>query len=130
MVTQVPEKDSRGKLSDHLANERTFLAWMRTSIGIMAFGFVVVKFTLFVRQISIVLQKSPTDSGHGYSSIIGIFLVAFGAIVGLLAYTRYLKVEKELVNTNYKPSILLSNVLAICILFVGILLVLYLLQSI
>ena len=31
-----------GNVSDHLANERTFLAWIRTSIGIMAFGFVVV----------------------------------------------------------------------------------------
>jgi len=34
---------------EHLANERTLLAWMRTSIAIMAFGFVVVKFSLFIR---------------------------------------------------------------------------------
>ncbi|QEM08229.1 DUF202 domain-containing protein [Mucilaginibacter rubeus] len=33
--------------SDHLANERTFLAWIRTSIALMGFGFVVVKFSLF-----------------------------------------------------------------------------------
>lgn len=33
----------------HLANERTFLAWIRTSIGIMAFGFAFEKFALFVR---------------------------------------------------------------------------------
>jgi putative membrane protein len=46
-----------GSASDHLANERTFLAWIRTGIGIMAFGFVVVKFTLFVKQLSLVLQK-------------------------------------------------------------------------
>lgn len=35
---------------DHMANERTFLAWIRTSIGIMAFGFVVEKFVLFIKQ--------------------------------------------------------------------------------
>ena len=46
-----------GKTTDHLANERTFLAWMRTSIGIMAFGFVVVKFSLFIKQISLILGK-------------------------------------------------------------------------
>ena len=39
---------SQGSAGDHLANERTFLAWIRTSIGIMAFGFVVVKFSLFL----------------------------------------------------------------------------------
>lgn len=38
---------------EHLANERTLLAWIRTSIGIMAFGFVVVKFSLFIKQISL-----------------------------------------------------------------------------
>lgn len=59
--------------SDHLANERTFLAWLRTSIGIMAFGFVVVKFSLFVKQISLLLGKSNFHSterlflNHGHS---------------------------------------------------------------
>ncbi|MBB5439184.1 uncharacterized membrane protein YidH (DUF202 family) [Pedobacter sp. AK017] len=48
-------KPLRGNAGDHLANERTFLAWIRTSIGIMGFGFVVVKFSLFVRQIGIAL---------------------------------------------------------------------------
>ena len=38
-----------------MANERTFLAWIRTSIGIMAFGFVVEKFALFLKQVSYLL---------------------------------------------------------------------------
>jgi len=42
----------------HMANERTFLAWMRTSMGIMALGFVVEKFALFIKQVSYVLGKS------------------------------------------------------------------------
>ena len=41
-----------------MANERTFLAWIRTSIGIMAFGFVVEKFALFHKKISIFLRKT------------------------------------------------------------------------
>ena len=44
----VNEKDQN--TANHLANERTFLAWIRTSVGLMAFGFVVVKFSLFVKQ--------------------------------------------------------------------------------
>jgi putative membrane protein len=120
----------RGNPSDHLANERTFLAWVRTSIGIMAFGFVVVKFALFLRQLSIVLQKQVIQPGHGYSSIIGILLVGFGALVGLLAFVRYKLTEKQLMDSNYRPSSLLSTILAVCILLVGIFLVIYLIQSI
>jgi uncharacterized membrane protein YidH (DUF202 family) len=43
---------------DHMANERTFLAWIRTSLGIMAFGFVVEKFSFFLKQVTL-LFKGP-----------------------------------------------------------------------
>lgn len=121
---------SNGNPSDHLANERTFLAWIRTSIGIMAFGFVVVKFTLFVKQLSIVLQKPLQIQSHGYSSIIGIFLVAFGVLTGLLSFIRYKIIEKQLRNADYVPSTFLATLLTICILLIGIFLVIYLIASI
>ena len=38
-----------GRVSDYLANERTFLAWIRTSIAVMSLGFVVAKFSLWLR---------------------------------------------------------------------------------
>ena len=44
------QPDKPKNLNDHLANERTFLAWLRTGIGVMVFGFVVVKFSLFLKQ--------------------------------------------------------------------------------
>ena len=70
------DQKKQGKPTDHLANERTFLAWVRTSIGIMAFGFVVVKFSLFVKQISLILGKEQIVHTKGYSGMIGIALVA------------------------------------------------------
>jgi uncharacterized membrane protein YidH (DUF202 family) len=42
----------------HMANERTFLAWVRTSIGIMAFGFVVERFGLFMKQFSLLIGNA------------------------------------------------------------------------
>jgi len=67
----------------HMANERTFLAWIRTSTGIMAFGFVVKKFTLFMRQMSLLLTKDNIENAlppsHGYSAMVGIFLVGLVA---------------------------------------------------
>ncbi len=43
---------------DHMANERTFLAWVRTSIGIMALSFVVEKLALFMNRLSHVIEKN------------------------------------------------------------------------
>jgi putative membrane protein len=118
----------------HMANERTFLAWIRTSIGIMAFGFVVEKFTLFMKQISIFLEKSTIENtlppSHGYPAIIGIFLVGLGTLLVLLAFVRYKKVEKQIESDTYQPSSLLDILLTLAILATGIFLVIYLIHSI
>lgn len=122
----------------HMANERTFLAWIRTSIGIMAFGFVVEKFALFIKQVSYFLGKTSdykstigqAHAGPGYSSIFGIFLVGLGALMGVLAFIRYKNVEKQIDEDTYHPSVILDILLAISILVIGIFLVIYLIHSI
>jgi putative membrane protein len=118
------------KVSDHLANERTFLAWIRTGIGIMAFGFVVVKFSLFVKQLSLLLNKQYVYQEKGYSSAIGIVLVAVGAVTTLLAYARYKKSEKQINDDTYQNSSLLITLLTCFIIFASILLIAYLIKSI
>jgi uncharacterized membrane protein YidH (DUF202 family) len=130
MTSQEIKPEPIGNLSNHLANERTFLAWIRTSIGVMAFGFVVVKFTLFTREISVVLKKSYPVSSHGYSTSIGVFLVAFGVLIGLMAFLRYKHIDRQIRDESYHPSILLTSLLTISILLIGILLVVYLTQNI
>lgn len=119
--------------TDHLANERTFLAWIRTSIAIMAFGFVVVKFALFVKQISFLLNGK--DSGvvlpnRGYSAVLGIVLVALGTLMALLAYVRYKSIEKQLSTNTFYPSFTLTLLFTIAIIIIGLLLVIYLIPSI
>jgi len=120
----------QGNASDHLANERTFLAWVRTSIGIMAFGFVVVKFSLFVKQISLLLGKETVIQQTGYSGILGIVLVAVGMVTSVLSYMRYKQSEGQLNSGNYRHSSLLITVLTSFILLVSILLIVYLFKSI
>ena len=119
----------------HMANERTFLAWIRTSIGVMAFGFVVEKFALFVRQLSSFIGKSGLPETqmppplHGYSSIFGIVLVSLGALMGMLAFIRYKKVERQIDEDTYQSSLILDVLLTISVLTVGIFLVIYLIHS-
>jgi len=133
MENQPNGSDHKPKLNpnDHLANERTFLAWLRTSIAIMGFGFVVVKFSLFVKQLTFALgEKMPANTGKGYSGDIGIILVIAGALISLLAYVRYRNIEKQLYDNRYYPSFWLSTGTTIIIVIVSFLLILYLLPSI
>jgi putative membrane protein len=119
-----------GNPSDHLANERTFLAWIRTSVAIMGFGFVVVKFSLFIKQISLVLaDKQAVLPGKGYSSEIGTLLVGLGVFIALFSYLRYRITEKQLINRAYKPSLLPSLFITVAIAIIGILLVIYLIPG-
>ncbi len=123
------DQKKTGNASDHLANERTFLAWIRTSIGIMAFGFVVVKFSLFVKQIALLLGKNNLIQSKGYSALVGIILVAVGAATSLFAYLKYQKTRKQLDNGNYVHSSLLMSVLICFILLVSAFLIFYLVKT-
>ena len=116
--------------ADHLANERTFLAWIRTSIALIGFGFVIVKFALFVKQISIALGEKTVIPGKGYSAVIGVVMVALGAVMAALAYLRYINVEKQLNQDTYYPSRWLTTLVTISIIIACILLILYLLPNI
>ncbi len=115
----------------HMANERTFLAWIRTSIGIMAFGFVVEKFALFLKQVSYFIGKeTPAAPPTGYSSFFGIFLVFLGTFMGVLSFIRYKKVERQIDEDTYRPSLILDILLTMSVLAIGVFLAIYLIHSI
>ncbi len=122
-----PEKVRNRRV--HMANERTFLAWIRTSVAIMAFGFVVEKFSLFVRQMSYYLGKEMSPPPTGKSALIGVLLVALGVVIGILAFARYKSVQKQIEEDTYRPSPILSVMLFLSVLAIGVFLVLYLVHS-
>lgn len=118
------------KVSDHLANERTFLAWIRTSLGIMGFGFVVVKFSLFIRQIELVLKTEVvTASHHGYSGVVGVSIVIIGALTVVLAFFKYRKTNKQIEEENFAQDSYGITITAVLIFIIGIILSWYLIDS-
>ena len=123
-----PKKNSGP--TDHLANERTFLAWIRTSIALMGFGFVIVKFALFIRQIGTALGENAKIPQQGYSAFIGISMVCLGAIMATLAFWRYRTIEKQLHANVYYPSQWLAVLVTAALVIGSILLVLYLLPNV
>lgn len=125
------EENHKPKISasDHLANERTFLAWIRTAIALMGFGFVVVKFSLFVRQLSLVVTGHPVIAARGFSGLIGMGMVAIGALTALIGYLRYQRIEKQLLSQTFYPKSKLLLVLTIGIIVSSLLLLYYLLPN-
>jgi len=114
-----------------LANERTFLAWLRTSISLMGFGFVIVKFSLFLKQLEFLLEsKTPSEVPKGASSPVGVIIVGIGVVVAILAFINFKKHEKMLKNNEYQPSSILSFLTTFIIVLGGIFLVWYLVLSV
>jgi putative membrane protein len=82
----------------HQANERTMLAWIRTGIALMAFGFAIARFGVFLRQVASV-GSVPIHVQRGVGSAwVGAALVALGMIANLLATIRYGRIREAIVR--------------------------------
>jgi putative membrane protein len=94
------------RYSDHAANERTFLAWVRTAIAIMAFGFLVEKFDLFVSLAgrgaadNQAAAHVPSLGGQTLGNIAGLLLIVLGCATMLLAIVRFRKTSLDIDNPD------------------------------
>jgi putative membrane protein len=115
------------RASDHLANERTFLAWVRTSISIIVFGFVVAKFGITLRELLLVRGNTVPESG--VSLIIGLGFIAMGIFMALAAWFRYQATMRRLEAGDFKPAGAIVTVLAVVAAVFGIILAVYLIYT-
>jgi putative membrane protein len=122
-------EDNKKMINEHMANERTFLSWVRTGIGIMVFGFVIVKFSLFVNQLPATFFHETNIPKNGLTIIIGIALVFTGAITILLSYWKYRQTHKLLQKGEYLYSTLLLTVLTVVIFLMSIIIITYLIMA-
>lgn len=91
------------EMSDLLAAERTFLAWIRTGLALMGFGFVVARFGLFLEQLRF-LQHGPPTGTFGPSVWFGTVLIALGVLMTLLAARHHLRLVTGLRRGGPLPS--------------------------
>jgi len=92
---QAPIAETR-RATEYLANERTFLAWIRTSIAIVSLGFVVAKFSLWLRELAAQLHPQMQTTQAGVSLPIGVTLMALGGVLALLAAWHYHMVNRAI----------------------------------
>lgn len=114
----------KGDLTELLAAERTFLAWVRTSIAVVTLGFVVAKFGLWLRALSLQLQPGAAIPATHLSLPTGVGMMAFGALLAILAAWHFhivcRAIERGEVSTN-RP--LVVAVTAIVTIFAGVMIV-------
>jgi inner membrane protein YidH len=110
---------------DHAANERTFLAWVRTAIAVMAFGFLVERFDLFLRLAGLArpgpMPEAPA-SGLGHAA--GLVVIGLGGAMILLAAVRFLRLSRQIDSPQPRTAAGLPLGLALAALLVLLCLVL------
>jgi putative membrane protein len=118
MSEQRPNAEAQpAAVRDHLANERTMLAWVRTAITIIGLGFLVGRFLV--------------DGGEADALAIGLaaVLVLAGTASAAAGLARFVAVERQIDSGHYRPSIVTHVVLTATITIVGLLILVYLLVA-
>jgi putative membrane protein len=81
-------------VTDTLANERTYLAYVRTALAFIAFGFVIARFSLFTREFALLVHG--THPAPGLSISFGTGMALFGVFVAVLGAWRYSATDRGL----------------------------------
>ncbi len=117
-MTQEPKIDRQ---QQHQANERTFLAWLRTSISLIALGFAIARFSLFLHQFQMSLtQKSFPSHPIFNSDNMGIILVITGMIIIVISAWNYNQIFWQIEQGNYKPNRLLIWMMTVIVIILGL----------
>lgn len=114
MQANQPKKRSSDRIREHLANERTYLAWMRSAIAMMGFGVLIVRLRILRPPLA------PQPPGNGWK--LGLAFSVLGLLTVLLSTQHYFAVRNDIDEDTYEPSdrwILLFS-LAVIVLGVGV----------
>ena len=103
----------------YFAAERTFLAWLRTGLGLMGIGFAVSRFGLFLRQLHMTGNMPLPRTGLSVYS--GVVLVILGVIVNVTAVVYHVRTVQRLQAGTWKPGFAMNAVvLALLLAAIGL----------
>jgi putative membrane protein len=112
---------------DHLANERTFLAWVRTGAAIVVFGFAIGRFAIAIRQLT-ELQGHPVRTA-GVSVWLGSFTIGAGVLLVAAGLARYRKTRAQLDAGTFEPAGFVLDLITIVTVVFGLALAGYLIYA-
>lgn len=97
---------------DHLANERTLLAWIRTGVTLIGLGFVVARFSYLLRTLAAEAHRAPPSQSSG-GTVLGIAMVVGGAATILVALRRFLQARAHIDRGDYRAGVAALMVLGL-----------------
>lgn len=116
--------EDSNRARDHLANERTFLAWVRTSVAIVVFGFAIGRFAIALRQLT-ALQGHPSKT-TGFSVWMGTISIVAGVVMVVAGLARYRKTRAQLDEGKFQPAGFVIDLVTILTVLFGLALAGYL----
>ena len=94
--------DTSSSARDHLANERTFLAWVRTGVSIVVFGFAIGRFAIAIRQFLELQGRASTTAG--LSVWFGTIAILAGVLLTLAGLFRYRQTRRQIEAGSFAPA--------------------------
>jgi putative membrane protein len=122
---RMPENPNRAR--DHLANERTFLAWVRTGVAIVVFGFAIGRFAIAMRQLT--EFQGHTSKTTGISVWMGSSAMLGGVVMVVAGLARYRRTRVQLEENHFEPAGFVMDLVAILTVLFGLALAGYLLYA-
>ena len=120
------ENANPNRARDHLANERTFLAWVRTGVSIVVFGFAIGRFSLAMRQLTALqgheVRRRGFRCGWARSIVAGVALVVAGLV-------RYRKTRTQIDAGTFEPAGFVLDLVTILTVLFGLVLAGYLIYT-
>ena len=127
MTVKIPDDK---KATEYLANERTFLAWIRTSIAIISLGFVVAKFGVWLREFALRIDPKIQMHSNGASLWMGVGMMSLGGILALLAVWRYHVVNMAIERGEVKPDRGLVLIVTAAVALLAMTMIIYMLLTV
>ncbi len=121
------QTNTANRARDHLANERTFLAWVRTGAAIIVFGFAIGRFSIAIRQLA-ALQGHGVRTA-GLSVWMGSGTIIAGLLMVVAGLFRYRKTRDRLETGTFEPAGLGLDMLTILTVLIGLALAGYLIYT-
>ena len=116
--------ENSNRARDHLANERTFLAWVRTSVAIVVFGFAIGRFAIAMRQLT--EFQGHVSKTAGLSVWMGMSAILAGVAMMVAGLARYRKTRAQLDEGKFEPAGFVVDLIAILTVLFGLVLAGYL----
>jgi putative membrane protein len=116
--------ENSNRARDHLANERTFLAWVRTSVAIVVFGFAIGRFAIAMRQLTEFQGRGSRTTG--FSVWMGMSAILAGVVMVGAGLMRYRKTRAQLDEGKFEPAGFIVDLVTILTVLFGLALAGYL----